>query len=213
VLPVPHDWPDTVCVTGYWFLDDNQGWSPDDALSAFLAAGDAPVYVGFGSMPGLDPVAMTKVVVEALKIVGKRGVIATSGGALGEVPVSTSQVHVIEGAPHDKLFPLMSACVHHGGAGSTAASLRAGKPTVVCPFFGDQPFWGWRVEELGVGPAPIDKKKLSIETLAAAITSATSDTAMAGRANELGIRIAGEDGVGNAIAFLQRRRLLSVTAA
>jgi UDP:flavonoid glycosyltransferase YjiC (YdhE family) len=213
VLPVPQDWPSEVAVTGYWFLDDNQGWQPDDALSTFLAAGDAPVYVGFGSMPGLDPVAMTKVVVEALKIAGKRGVIATGGGALGAGPVSDSQVHVIGGAPHDRLFPMMSACVHHGGAGSTAASLRAGKPTVVCPFFGDQPFWGRRVDELGVGPAPIDRKKLTVETLAAAVARATSDRSMAARAATLGAEIAKEDGVGRAIDFLVRRRLLSVTAA
>jgi UDP:flavonoid glycosyltransferase YjiC (YdhE family) len=163
-------------------------------------------------MPGLDPVAMTKLVADALAEAGERGVLATGGGAI-HADLVAPHVHIIEGAPHDKLFPLMSACVHHGGAGSTAASLRAGKPTVVCPFFGDQPFWGRRVDELGVGPAPIDKKKLTVETLAAAITRATSDTAIAGRAKELGTRIAAEHGVGNAIAFLERRRLLSVTAA
>ena len=208
VLPVPRDWPESVDVTGYWFLDDDQDWGPDAAFSAFLGAREAPVYVGFGSMPGLDPEAMTKVIVEALARVRKRGVLATGGGAIGGRDTSSGHVHFIEGAPHDKLLPLMAACVHHGGAGSTAASLRAGKPTVICPFFGDQLFWGRRVEELGVGPAPIDKKQLTVEELAAAISTATSDLTIARRAKALGADIAAEDGVGRAIAFLQQRGLL-----
>lgn len=208
VLPVPRDWPESVDVTGYWFLDDNQDWRPDVGLSAFLDADEVPVYIGFGSMPGLDPEAMTKVIIEALARVGKRGVLATGGGAIGTHDASAAHVHFIEGAPHDKLFPLMAACVHHGGAGSTASSLRAGKPTVICPFFGDQPFWGRRVEEVGAGPAPIDKKELTVEKLAAAISRATSDTTMARRAKALGADIAAEDGVGRAIAFLQQRGLL-----
>jgi UDP:flavonoid glycosyltransferase YjiC (YdhE family) len=209
VLPVPGDWPDKVRVTGYWFLDDASGWKPDPALSSFLAAGEAPVYVGFGSMPGLDPVAMTRVVIEALSRAGKRGVVATGGGAITAQGVGAPHVHVMEGAPHDRLFPLMAACVHHGGAGSTAASLRAGKPTVICPFFGDQPFWGRRVQALGVGPAPIEQKNLTAETLAEAIARAAGDTAMAGNARSLGAAIAAEDGVADALAFLQRQRMLA----
>jgi UDP:flavonoid glycosyltransferase YjiC (YdhE family) len=207
VLPVPADWPESVAVTGYWFLDDNEGWKPDPGLQAFLNDGEAPVYVGFGSMPGLDPLGLTSAVVEALARAGKRGVLAAGGGAIG-AEMSGHHVHLIEGAPHDRLFPLMSACVHHGGAGTTAASLRAGKPTVICPFFGDQPFWGRRVHELGVGPSPIDKKRLTVEALAKAISEATSDREMSRRAKLLGASIAAEDGVGRAVAFLEERRLL-----
>ncbi len=209
VLPVPKDWPDSVRVTGNWFLDDNSGWNPDPAFSAFLAVGEAPVYVGFGSMPGLDPVAMTSVVIDALSRAGRRGVVATGGGAITAQGAGAPHVHVIEGAPHDKLFPLMAACVHHGGAGSTAASLRAGKPTVICPFFGDQPFWGRRVQALGVGPAPIEQKHLTAQKLAEAISRATGDTTMAERASSLGAAITAEDGVGDALAYLQRQRLLT----
>jgi UDP:flavonoid glycosyltransferase YjiC (YdhE family) len=207
-VPVPSDWPDNVAVTGYWFLDGDAGWVPDAALQAFLQSGEPPVYVGFGSMPGLDPQMLSKTVVAALQRAGRRGLLATGGGAIGG-DLDAGHVHFIEGAPHDRLFPLMSACVHHGGAGTTGASLRAGKPTVVCPFFGDQPFWARRVAELGVGPAPVGKRQLSVEWLCAAIERVTTDWSIKGRAERLGEAIRAEDGVGNAIGFLGRLGLLA----
>jgi len=94
--------------------------------------------------------------------------------------------------------------VHHGGAGTTAAGLRAGVPSIITPFFGDQPFWGQRVLMLGVGPAPIPKKKLTTERLAAAITQAMNDNAMRGRAAALGARIRSEDGIGRAVALVRQ---------
>ena len=207
VVPVPPDWPDNVAVTGYWFLSGESDWQPDPELRRFLEDGEAPVYVGFGSMPGIDPVALTALVVESLGKAGKRGVLATGGGAIGGT-AGSDRVHVIGGAPHDKLFPLMSACVHHGGAGTTAASLRTGKPTVICPFFGDQPFWANRVVDLGAGPPSIEARKLSVDGLAAAIVQATGDAAMRRRATELGDAIRAEDGVTTAIAFLDKAGLL-----
>ncbi len=104
------------------------------------------------------------------------------------------------------LFPRMTAVVHHGGAGATAAGLRAGVPSVVIPFFGDQPFWGGRVQELGVGPAPIPRSQLTADRLTQTIESATSDQAMRKRAAELGARIRREDGIGAAVAAIQNRR-------
>ncbi|MEI9421386.1 glycosyltransferase [Mesorhizobium sp. Cs1299R1N1] len=207
VLPVPPDWPDTVAVTGYWFLSGNTDWRPNAHLQSFIEGGEPPVYVGFGSMPGIDPLSLTKLVVDALAKAGRRGVLAIGGGAIRS-DLGIGHVHFIEGAPHEMLFPLMSACVHHGGAGTTAAALRAGKPNVICPFFGDQPFWAKRIEDLGAGPAPIDKKKLSADLLAAAIAEATGSAFMHQRASKLGEAIGAEDGVGNAISFLERQRLL-----
>lgn len=212
VVPVPADWPASVDVTGYWFLEDDQAWSPGPELERFIADGRTPVYVGFGSMPGLDPVAMTRLVVDALAEAGERGVLATGAGAI-HGDVSAPHVHMIEAAPHEKLFPLVSACVHHGGAGTTAASLRAGKPTVICPFFGDQPFWAHRVEDMGLGPAPVDLKKLSSKSLAAAIHQAVDKPAYELRAAAVGRGIRSEDGVARAMAFLESRSLLSRTSA
>ena len=125
-------------------------------------------------MPGIYPLELTKLVLEALAKAGKRGVLATGGGAIQSDP-TIGHAHFIDSAPHEQLFPLMSACVHHGGAGTTGASLRAGKPTIICPFFGDQPFWAKRVEDLGVGPKAIERRKLSSDFLAAAIVEATSN--------------------------------------
>jgi sterol 3beta-glucosyltransferase len=203
VVPVPADWGPDVLVTGYWFLDDRTGWSPPPALAAFLAAGPPPVYLGFGSMPAVDPAGLTAMVVDALVQSGQRGVVATGWGGLAATSVPAN-VHVIEGAPHDKLFPLMSAVVHHGGAGTTAAGLRAGKPTVICPFFGDQPFWGRRIALLGAGPQPIPRSELGAERLAAAIREAVESPAPRTRAEAIGQAIRSEDGVGNAVRFIER---------
>jgi sterol 3beta-glucosyltransferase len=106
--------------------------------------------------------------------------------------------------PHDWLFPQVAAVVHHGGAGTTAAGLRAGRPTVICPFFGDQPFWGRRVHDLGVGSTPIPQKKLTAEKLAAALREVTTSPAIRAQADALGDRIRREDGVARAVAFIER---------
>ena len=96
----------------------------------------------------------------------------------------------------------MVALVHHGGAGTTGAGLRAGKPTVTCPFFGDQPFWGRRVAALGVGPKPIPPRRLTAERLAQAIRSATTDEDMRTRAAEIGEKVRTEDGVARAVKII-----------
>jgi sterol 3beta-glucosyltransferase len=202
VLPRPADWGADVAVTGYWFLD-SPDWAPDAGLSAFLAAGDAPVYVGFGSMPGFAPEQMTRMVVDGLRQAGKRGVIATAGGVLQRLD-GLKDMHFISGAPHDKLFPLMQATLHHGGAGTTGAALRAGRPTAICPFLGDQPFWARRVEALGAGPAALDLRKVSAHDLAKACR-AMEAPAIRQRAAELGAAIRSERGVEDAADFIERR--------
>ena len=110
---------------------------------------------------------------------------------------------MLASVPHSWLFPQMAAAVHHGGAGTTAAGLRAGVPSIIVPFFGDQPFWGVRVANLGVGPTPIPKKRLSAERLAQAITQAVSDQGMRQRAARLGQRIRAEDGVAKAVSIIE----------
>ena len=203
VLPVPSDWGKDVLVSGYWFLDDVDDWQMPEALASFLAGGEPPIYVGFGSMPGLNPRRLAQMVMEGLARVGKRGLLATDGGALA-IENIPEHVHVITGAPHDTLFPLMGAAMHHGGAGTTGASLRAGLPTIVCPFFGDQPFWGRRVAALGVGPPPLDRRTLDVSTLAAAFRAA-EDPGMRERAQMLGQSISQENGLQAAADFISHR--------
>lgn len=202
VLPTPADWDDTSLATGYWFLDRPASWQPSEALRTFLQAGPPPVYVGFGSMAAEDAARTTATVVAALERTGQRGVLATGWGGLqaGAVP---SSIFLLDEAPHDWLFPQMAAVVHHGGAGTTAAGLRAGVPTVICPFFADQPFWGRRVAALGAGPTPIPQRQLTAERLAAAIGAATGDPAMRANAQALGAAIRAEDGVARAVAAIE----------
>lgn len=204
VVPTPADWPAHAIATGYWFLDEQQEYQPPAALQAFLADGTAPVYVGFGSMPSTNPEEKARIVFQALEQAGQRGLIASGWGGLkaSDLP---NNVMMIEQAPHDWLFPQMAAVVHHGGAGTTAAGLRAGKPTVICPFMGDQPFWGHRLHELGVGTAPIPQKQLTVDALATAIRTVVTDREMQRHAGEIGERIRAEDGVIRAVDVIQER--------
>ncbi|EJC70737.1 glycosyl transferase, UDP-glucuronosyltransferase [Rhizobium leguminosarum bv. viciae WSM1455] len=199
VVPVPPDWDNNVLVSGYWFLD-SKNWRPSDDLAAFLAEGEPPIYVGFGSMPGADPARLTAIVVEALARKGKRGILALGGGALAAEHKSR-HVHFIRDAPHEWLFPEVSAVIHHGGAGTTAAALRAGKPMIIYPFFGDQPFWARRVTDLGVGLS-LDRRTLTVESLTDAL-AAIDDPLMRRQTAAVGSRIRDEDGVATAVGFIE----------
>ena len=174
----------------------------DPALEAFLQAGPPPVYVGFGSMAGRDPARLARTVVEALQAAGQRGLLAPGWGGLapGALPPT---VHVVGEMPHAALFPRVKAVVHHGGAGTTHAGLRAGRPTLICPFFADQPFWGRLVHARGLGPAPIPQRRLDAPRLAAALHTLVSDAAMATRAAALGEAMRAEDGAAAAVAALE----------
>lgn len=203
VLPRPEDWAAHHYVTGYWFLDADERWTPPDGLRDFLAAGPPPVYIGFGSMGNRRPEAVTQLALQALALSGQRGVLASGWGGLRAADLPET-VFMLPSAPHQWLFPRMAAVVHHGGAGTTAAGLRAGVPSIVVPFFGDQPYWGRRVYELGVGPRPIPRRWLTAEHLAQAITQTVTDAGMRQRAAELGQKIRAEDGIGQAVALIRQ---------
>lgn len=203
VVARPHDWPASTVAPGYWFLDRPQTWQPTDDLQAFLDAGEPPVYIGFGSMAGRDAAKKAQAAIGALQKTGQRGIIATGWGGMstGNLPGSIFKITAVS---HEWLFERVKAVVHHGGAGTTAAGLRAGKPTVICPFFGDQPFWGRRVAELGVGAEPIPQKKLKAGNLATAIDQVTSNAAIKQRAEALGEKVRSEDGIARGIDYLTR---------
>jgi sterol 3beta-glucosyltransferase len=204
VVPRPPDWDDSIAISGYWFLDAVPGWTPPDDLARFLDAGEPPVYIGFGSMGNRKPEAMARLALDALALSGQRGVLASGWGGLNATDLPDN-VHMIRSVPHSWLFPRMAAVVHHGGAGTTAAGLRAGVPSIIIPFFGDQPFWGRRVAALGVGPQPLPRRSLTAQRLADAITQAVRDVGMRQRAAGLGARIRAEDGIGNATRLIERR--------
>ncbi len=200
VVPVPSDWDESSAMSGYWFLDAGSDWRPPDELATFLEDGPPPVYVGFGSAAP-DPEGSRAATLAALRRLGLRGVLVT-----GRSVMASPEVVEIEGAPHDRLFPRMAAVVHHGGAGTTAEGLRAGRPTAVFPSnFGDQLFWGRRVHALGVGPEPVPQKRLTAEGMVAAIHSITDDEGMRRRAAALGEKIQAEDGVARAVEIVAGR--------
>jgi len=201
-VPRPADWPDYCHITGYWFLDTPFDWQPPADLQAFLQAGIPPVYIGFGSMGSGDAHHLTQLVVRALALSGQRGILLTGWGALKQEQLPEF-VFAIDEVPHDWLFPLTAVVVHHGGAGTTGAGLRAGLPTIIVPFISDQPFWGEQVYQRGVGPRPIRQKQLSAEALAEAITTAINDQGMRERAAALGEKIRAENGIGNAVRLIQ----------
>lgn len=168
LVPQPADWPPATQITGFWFLDPPHAYTPPADLLRFLKAGEPPVYIGFGSMNTRDPQRTAELVFRALELSGRRGVLMRGWGGLDGSHLPAG-VHMIDGAPHAWLFPQMAAVVHHGGAGTTGAGLRSGVPSIVVPFFIDQPFWADRVAGLGVGPAPLPRRKLNADNLARAL--------------------------------------------
>ena len=162
--------------------------------------------VGFGSTIDADPEEITTCVLRALRRAGLRGILLTGWGGIGDTDLP-DEVFKTGEVPHDWLFGQVRAAVHHGRTGTTAASLRAGIPTVVVPFTPDQAFWGWRVEALGVGPELVPRKELSAERLAGAIGQATTDAGMGEHARLLGVRIRSEDGIGLAVEAFHRHVL------
>ena len=199
VLPRPSDWSDRIHVTGYWFSDPPSGWAPPPDLIAFLAAGPPPVYIGFGSMPSGSPENTLRLVLKALELCHQRGVLLSGWAGIGEGVKLPEYAFGVQSVPHSWLFPRIAAVVHHGGAGTAAAALRAGVPSVITPFVADQPSWARRIETLGVGARPIPFKQLTADLLAGAIDAATSDAAMRERAARIGELIRAEDGVGKAV--------------
>lgn len=200
LCPRDATWPRTEAQTGYLFSDPEGFTAPND-LAAFLAAGAAPVYVGFGSMPGMDHERINRALLGALKRTGQRAVVATGWGGFRDLDGS-DDVHVLQSVPHSWLFPRVSAVVHHGGSGTTHEGLRWGRASVICPLFADQPFFGAQVAGMGAGPAPIKQKKLSAGRLAGALEMALSDEVKS-RAATLGEAIRQENGVARAVDVIE----------
>lgn len=203
VIPVPSDWGENIHVTGYWFVDEDDHWTPPTALLHFLESGAPPIYIGFGSMSNRNPKGTAELVIQALTRINQRAILLSGWGGLHTEDLPDSNF-MIDSIPHSWLFPRVAAVVHHGGASTTAAGLRAGVPSLVIPFFGDQPFWGRRVAELGVGPAPIPRAKLTSERLADAIQRAVTDQNMCERAAQLGKSIRAEDGISHSVDVINQ---------
>ncbi|KAK4992859.1 Sterol 3-beta-glucosyltransferase [Elasticomyces elasticus] len=212
VVVPPLDFSDWIRITGYWFLDEATGWTPPQNLVDFINQaredGQKLVYIGFGSIVVGDSKLVTQQVVDAVKKADVRCILSKGwsdrldkkDATIPEVPLPPT-IFQINAAPHDWLFKQIDAAVHHGGAGTTGASLREGVPTIIKPFFGDQFFFANRVEDLGVG---IKLHKLGENALGKALWIACHDERMREKAKVLGENIRQENGVETAIKAIYR---------
>lgn len=201
VLPASKDWPARTHVTGYFFAN-NRSYQPPAELLAFLENDQRPICVSFGSMVNRQQARINQVVEEAIRQTNNRGIVLTGWSQSQRSPSSSRDLLYLEAAPHEWLLPRCKLLIHHGGAGTTAAGLRAGIPSIVIPFLGDQPFWGRRVHAIGAGPRPLFAKGLTVEKLAHAIRQAESES-VHHRAQVIGQQIGREDGVGRALQWIE----------
>jgi sterol 3beta-glucosyltransferase len=201
LLPRPVDWPEHTPVCGQWTMPvDPADWTPPAALSAFLDAGEPPIYVGFGSMAGFDRTRMAQALVTAI---GGRRALFSPGWSGLDTSVLPPNFHVVGDTPHAWLFPRVSVVIHHGGAGTTHSATRAGKPSVVVPFAGDQPFWANRLHRAGVAAAAVDGNAPTAAAFARAIDFALQRATRA-RAEELGAAMREENGLPAAVSAIER---------
>ena len=200
LIPKPADWGPEIDIAGFVFLDLASSFKPPETLADFLDAGEPPVYIGFGSIVVDDPDKFTTLIFQAIEKAGVRALVSKGWGGLGDEGNTPDNVYMLENTPHDWLFPRVSAVVHHGGAGTTAIGLKCGKPTMIVPFFGDQPFWGAMVAKAGAGAnQAIPYKRLTVDALAEGIAQCLTPEARLA-AEKIADDIAKEgDGAKNAV--------------
>ncbi|KAK5680779.1 hypothetical protein LTS10_006535 [Elasticomyces elasticus] len=194
LMPKPKDWGPHISVAGFYKLASD--YTPASDLQTFLDAGPPPVYIGFGSIVLENPNAMTELIFQAAKKTGQRILLSKGWGGMGTEELigrTPDGIFMLGNVPHDWLFEHVSCVVHHGGAGTTAAGISAGTPTLVVPFFGDQPFWGAVVAKAGAGPNPIPHKQLTADNLADAINFCLRPESLE-RAKVLASKVAAERG-------------------
>lgn len=205
LVPRAPEWDEHIHMTGFWTDPEPCEYEPEPSLVRFLEEGEKPVYIGFGSMVSGDMGQTLDIVLKAVAASGVRAIIGRGwgGGAL-DAALSNPNVYVADYIPHDWLFSRVSAVVHHGGAGTTAAGVLACKPTLVVPFGGDQPFWGQRIYDLGIGPKPIKRENLTVEKLADALIKLTHTPRFNVAVSEIGGRMKYENGTLLAADIVER---------
>ena len=203
VIPPPREWQRQahIHLPGYFMLEDFS-YVPPKVVLDFLAAGTPPICITFGSMVNRYLDRIRSVMFEALHHTHQRAIILTGWGSWGDSPVQNG-ILMHDKLPHSWLFPQCKLLIHHGGAGTTAAALQSGIPSMIVPFAGDQPFWADVVNRLGVGPKSIRVKNLCVDKLEQAFLDAELPIYQI-RAKELGETLRSEDGVEAAVRFVDQ---------
>lgn len=197
LIPKPNDWGRHIDIAGFSFLRLGNSFTPDADLERFLGQGPPPIYIGFGSIVVDDPAALTRLIYRAVEKANVRAIVSKGWGGVGGSEDVPDSIYLIGNVPHDWLFKHVSCVVHHGGAGTTAAGIAGGLPTVVVPFFGDQPFWGSMIAKAGAGPVPVPFKHMTAESLAESIRFALQPHVRQA-AQHMAKKIASEDGAATA---------------
>ncbi len=205
ILPRPDDWTASyIHVSGYLFLDTPALYQPPEKLAEFLKAGESPVCITFGSMVTQEANHIDQILRTALKQTKQRGLILSGWGGASSSQNNDNNLFYIDAAPHDWLFPRCKTIVHHGGAGTTAAGLRAGIPNIIVPHAGDQSFWGKRVTKIGAGTCSVNAKNLSTEALINAFIQVDKQEVRE-RAQIVGLKIEAENGVREAVYLIEKQ--------
>ncbi|WP_344884727.1 glycosyltransferase [Allokutzneria multivorans] len=191
VVPRPADWPRGTDVVGYWWPERPPGWTAPAELVDFIQAGPPPVFLGFGSMAPGEGARLSEIVTETVRRAKVRAVVQAGWSGL---TATGDDVLCVESVPHDWLFPRMAAVVHHCGAGTTGAGVRAGVPVVPTPVLADQPFWASRLAKIGVSPGSVPFTKLCAGLLAPLVSQAVTDPGYRARARALAEKVRAEDG-------------------
>ena len=203
LFPRPSEWNDRIYMSGFWFDEEPCRWQAPETLSCFLETGSPVIYIGFGSMNSGNMNRLLTIILRAIRAINVRAVIDL--GSTGRRFSSTSKVYFINDyVPHDWLFPRVDAVIHHGGAGTTSTGLRYGKPTLIIPFAGDQPFWGNRVWQSGCGPKPIPRENLSVRKLVSGILDLISRNKYAENARSMAESLNLEHGVRTAADLIEK---------
>lgn len=201
VVPHPPEWPRHFHTVGYFFLDEKP-WVVPDPLKAFLAAGAPPIAISFGSMPTDDAAGLTQLLLQGMAASGQRAILLSGWGGLGKTRLPPT-VFALDFAPFHQLLPKVAGVVHHGGAGTTAAGLLAGCPSLVIPHLGDQPFWGRRVAQLGCGPGPLRRDHLTAAALGTALRALVTEPQYRQNAEILSQTLRAENGLNVATRLIE----------
>ncbi|SOE07371.1 glycosyltransferase [Streptomyces sp. Ag109_G2-15] len=201
LVPRPADWRSGLKVVGNWWPHHDPAARLPANLEDFLRAGPRPVLIGFGSMAAGEGERLSEIAVRALRRAGLRGILQSGSAGLA---ADGDDVITLGDVPHTLLFPRLAAVVHHAGAGTSAAALRAGVPAVTVPVTADQPFWAGRLAALGAAPAPIPYRSLTAESLADALDQVVKQQTYARAAARAAQHMATEDGTGQTLKAVER---------